>query len=203
MKKFLYIFLLLVGMGGGASAQTINANKVITKNLTLSGKTIDSISTDIALFVTSNTHVPSVAAIKQYVANLLFQAKTTYIIYPDNTGGLRTIYGRNDTLFTQAFNFTGGTKGVKDSVNGIITVTLSTAGTTTLIAGTKAISIPGLTASSIAWFQVTNQNTAAATVQYSAVCTTNTLTIKALTSAGNNTINTADISTGVYLIKPN
>jgi hypothetical protein len=74
-------------------------------------------------------------------------------------------------------------------------------GTTTLVAGTKALTITGLTSSSIPTVTVNSQNGASATVMYRAVCTTNTLTITALTSAGNNTTNTADISTLNYSVK--
>lgn len=77
----------------------------------------------------------------------------------------------------------------------------SNAGQTTLIAGTKAITITGLTTSSIAFVQLVSQGgTVTTTVGYEAVCTTNTLTINAITNAGSNALNTLDTSIVNYLI---
>lgn len=71
-------------------------------------------------------------------------------------------------------------------------------GTAILAAGTKAISIPGLTTTSRAFTQRTISGNTTLTTGYNAVCTTNTLTITADLAAG--TINTADTSTLNYLI---
>jgi len=71
-------------------------------------------------------------------------------------------------------------------------------GQTTLVAGTKAITITGLTTSSLAFVQLVTPNTASSTIQYKAVCTANTLTITALVAAG--TINASDVSTVNYAI---
>jgi hypothetical protein len=58
-------------------------------------------------------------------------------------------------------------------------------GQTTLIAGTKAITITGLTVSSRAIVTLVSQGgTVTTTIAYSAVCTSGTLTITALTNAG-------------------
>jgi hypothetical protein len=73
-------------------------------------------------------------------------------------------------------------------------------GQTTLVLGTKAIPITGLTTSSKAQVTLVSQSSAALTIQYSAVCTLNTLTISALTATGDNTINTADVSTLNFFI---
>lgn len=71
-------------------------------------------------------------------------------------------------------------------------------GQTALVAGTKAITIPGLTTSSIALVSLVASNTGSSTVTYQAVCTANTLTLRANVAAG--TINVADISTVNYAI---
>lgn len=75
---------------------------------------------------------------------------------------------------------------------------LGTSGQVALVAGTKAITIPGLTTSNLGFVQLVAPNTASLTIQYKAVCTANTLTITALVAAG--TINAADISTVNYAI---
>lgn len=69
-----------------------------------------------------------------------------------------------------------------------------------LVSGTKAITISGLSTTSRAMIQLVSQSGAASTVNYTAACTSNTLTITAVTSAGNNTTNTSDVSTVNYLI---
>lgn len=63
----------------------------------------------------------------------------------------------------------------------------------TLVAGTKAITIAGVTTSSQAYFTRVIPNTATLTVEYDAVCTAGTVTITA--KLGATTINTADLST--------
>lgn len=72
-------------------------------------------------------------------------------------------------------------------------------GQTTLVSGTKAITITGLTTSSRAQVTfVSIGGTVTTTWQYAAVCTANTLTITALTSAG--ATNTTDTSVLNYWI---
>jgi len=63
---------------------------------------------------------------------------------------------------------------------------------TTLVAGTKALTIAGVTTSSHAYVQLVTPGTTTLTVQYQVVCTANTVTIQANIAAG--TINVADIS---------
>lgn len=71
-------------------------------------------------------------------------------------------------------------------------------GQTTLVAGTKAITIAGLLTTSKAFLQVVSPLTAGSTVDIQAVCTANTLTITALIAA--KTINVADVSIVNYMI---
>ena len=69
----------------------------------------------------------------------------------------------------------------------------SKVGQTSLTSGTKAVSISGLTTSSRAFVQLVSQSgTVTTTVAYIAVCTSNTLTISAVTVAGTNTDNKLD-----------
>ncbi len=71
-------------------------------------------------------------------------------------------------------------------------------GQTALVAGTKAITITGLTTSSIALVSLVSSSNGSLTVTYQAVCTANTLTLRANVAAG--TINAADTSTVNYAI---
>ncbi len=74
-------------------------------------------------------------------------------------------------------------------------------GQTTLVAGTKAITISGLTSSSRAFGVLVSQGgTVSTTVGYEYVCTTNTLTINAVTNAGSNALNILDTSVLNYII---
>lgn len=71
-------------------------------------------------------------------------------------------------------------------------------GQTTLVSGTKAITINGLTTSSRAFVTLVTPSGVTLTTTYQAVCTANTLTIQANVAAG--TINTADGSTLNYIV---
>lgn len=93
-------------------------------------------------------------------------------------------------------NLTLGTAGnrlfITEGANGIV-------GQTTLVSGTKAITITGLTTSSRAIITfVSVGGTVTTTWQYAGICTSNTLTITALTNA--NTTNTSDTSVINYEI---
>lgn len=75
---------------------------------------------------------------------------------------------------------------------------LGLGGKATLVAGTLAITIPGLTSTNDAITGIITPANGSLTVKFQAVCTTNTLTITALLAAG--TINTADTSVVAYSI---
>jgi hypothetical protein len=104
------------------------------------------------------------------------------------------------------FPTVSGTKYFALSVNGQtadsygnITISTPIVGQTTLVAGTRDLVITGLT--SVSFAQVTlvsTGGTVSTTWQYSALCNTDTLTIKALTNGG--TINTSDTSVLNYSI---
>jgi len=71
-------------------------------------------------------------------------------------------------------------------------------GQVALVAGTKAVAVPGTKATSKAFIQLVTPANAANTVERQAVCTVDTLTITALLAA--HTINAADTSTVNYII---
>lgn len=109
--------------------------------------------------------------------------------------GNPTVYNAN-CKFIGAYNSTTTNIGSKG-----ISLTEGTGmriGQTTLVAGTKAITISGLTTSSRAIITLVTPSGASSTIQYQAVCTSNTLTIQANVAAG--TINTSDGSTVNYLV---
>lgn len=80
----------------------------------------------------------------------------------------------------------------------ILEGTNSKVGQTTLVAGTKAITITGLTTSSRAFVQLVTPSGGSLTIDYQVVCTSNTMTIQANVAAG--TINTSDVSVLNYFI---
>ena len=83
--------------------------------------------------------------------------------------------------------------------NAIQVGTLPLFGQVTLVAGVKAINLPGVrAANNFAQVQLVVPNTAGSTIDYSAVITNDTLTITALVAA--KTINAADVSTVNYFV---
>lgn len=75
------------------------------------------------------------------------------------------------------------------------------AGQVALVAGTKAITITGVLTTSLAFVTLVIANTTTLTTTYQAVCTADTLTLRANVAAG--TINIADISTlNYWVIEP-
>lgn len=115
-----------------------------------------------------------------------FDLGTSSLKWRDITTSRNASIGGNFTLATagSSFNITEGSNG--------------RVGQVALVAGTKAITITGLTTSSRAIVTLVIPNTTTNTVTYQAVCTANTLTIQANVAAG--TINTADISTVNYFV---
>ena len=103
-----------------------------------------------------------------------------------SAAGNVTVAGGNLTLGTA-----GNALFITEGSNGRV-------GQTTLVGGTKAITITGLTTSSRALVQLVTPSGATLTVNYQAVCTANTLTIQANLAA--TTINTSDVSVLNYFI---
>jgi len=94
-----------------------------------------------------------------------------------------------------------GAAGQSPVVNASGTMTWASSGQTTLVAGTKSISISGLTTTSKAYISfVSVGGTVSTTWQYAGVCTSGTLTITALTNA--NTTDTTDTSTVNWEVIP-
>lgn len=100
----------------------------------------------------------------------------------------------NNSL-TVTNNLTLNTAGSKFSM---VEGTNGRVGQTTLVSGTKAITISGLTTSSRAFVTLVSPTGVTLTTQYQAVCTSNTLTIQANINSG--TINVSDGSTLNYWI---
>lgn len=124
-----------------------------------------------------------------YIEDAPAGATNNYAIWSDagtNRFDGNVIANGNVTLGTA-----GSSLNVTEGTNGRV-------GQTVLVTGTKAITISGLTTSSRAFVQLVSPSGATSTVQYQAVCTTNTLTIQANLAA--TTINTADGSTLNYFI---
>lgn len=91
-----------------------------------------------------------------------------------------------------ALTFAGNKLKITEGTNGSV-------GQTTLVAGTKAITISGVTTSTRAFVTLVSQGgTVTTTVAYAAVCTSGTLTITALTNTG--TTDTTDTSVLNYFI---
>lgn len=107
--------------------------------------------------------------------------------------------GRNDAFRVSGTSFLGsitlGTAG--DKIN-ITEGSNGSVGQIALISGTRAITISGLTTASRAFITLVTPSGTTNTVNYQAVCTTNTLTLQANVAAG--TINTSDASTLNYFV---
>lgn len=92
----------------------------------------------------------------------------------------------------------GTTVTLCDANGALVTIGLNpVVGQVALVAGTKAVAIPGLLTTSIVFIQLVTPANAANTVERQAVATANTLTITALLAA--HSINVADTSTVNYI----
>lgn len=98
-----------------------------------------------------------------------------------------TLAGTDATTMT----FPSASTNVVGNPNGALNILASTQ--TTLVAGTKALSITGVTTGSHAYVTLVTASGTSLTTQYQAVATSGTVTITANIAAG--TINTSDIST--------
>lgn len=83
---------------------------------------------------------------------------------------------------------------IKEGTNGMM-------GQVALVSGTKAITVSGVTTSSRCFPALASQGgTVSTTIAYECSCTSNTVTINAVTNAGGNTVNTLDTSTINYIL---
>lgn len=140
--------------------------------------------------VTMNTS-GTTAWLSNVVVNSLGTVTNASVVPITNTASL--FVGPASTAGTNNFTayFDIGGIGIKEGTNGRV-------GQTTLVAGTKAITITGLTTSSRAFVELVTPGGGSLTIQYQAVCTANTLTLQANVAAG--TINTADTSVLNYFV---
>jgi hypothetical protein len=118
-------------------------------------------------------------------------AGTITVLGNTSTGSGSIVLASSPTI-GGTLSLTLGTKlAIAEGANGI-------SGQTTLVAGTKTISINGLTTSSRGFVTLVSASGTTLTTTYQAVCTANTLTLRANIAAG--TINTSDVSVLNYLI---
>jgi hypothetical protein len=93
------------------------------------------------------------------------------------------------------------TNSLETNINGINLTMGASVGQTTLVAGTKAVTITGITsASKVVVTRNAQGGTVTTTVIYEATCSANTLTINARVAAG--TTNTSDTSIISYIVYP-
>lgn len=124
-------------------------------------------------------------------------AAPTQVLSMDRFGNFNSKITASPTLFTIA----NGSLNLGTAGNHIIVAEGSNGykGQTTLVSGTKAISISGLTTSNRAFISfVSIGGTVTTTWQYAGVCTSGTLTISALTTSG--TTDTSDTSVLNYIV---
>ncbi len=130
-----------------------------------------------------------------------------------NTGNTTANYSTNATLNGNTKNVNIGIGGVAGSttvttigsatgtvsniINGLVKLPLIS-GTTTLVAGTIAVTITGITTSSLPFVQDISPGGTLGTGGYKAVCTANTLTITSISTAG--VANILDTSTLAYVV---
>lgn len=117
-----------------------------------------------------------------------------------NAHGASAGIGINGTLFASG-TVAVDTAGVVVSKGYLAYYVPVKRGSVALVSGTKAITIAGLTTSSMAIVSCKSQGGTTTTTQtYTGACSTNTLTINAVTNAGTNTVNTGDTSTISYTV---
>jgi len=113
--------------------------------------------------------------------------------------GAATTTSINKIAITQPIASGTLTIGNGTTLGNLVSFTADGIGKATLVSGTKAISIAGVTTSSIPIITfVSAGGTISTTTHYAGVCTAGTLTITALTST--STTNTSDTSVISYLV---
>lgn len=186
----------------GAASQSVdllqfnNNSAVLQASINQTGQynkvTITRPATTATLTIANNGSLITSGA---FAGTLTFGAATN-ATFPTGTGTLAYLAGNNTWSGTQTFGVTSF--GLASKI-GIVEGTGGRTGQTTLVAGTIAITITGLTTSSRAFVQLVAQGGTSTTVYaYKAVCTSNTLTITAETVAG--VAVTTDTSTLNYII---
>lgn len=137
----------------------------------------------------------------------VYDAQTGIRGYIDPNSTLFTVYNSDKSLEIsdvqelvpgQRLGASLYTAGNLTVTTGRLTVGSNIAGQTTLAAGTKAITITGLTTNSIAFVTIATPLNGSLSVKYQATCTPDTLTLTALIAAG--TINVADTSIVNYFV---
>lgn len=167
-----------------AAATYTDGVTAASTTLTYAGATVHQIPT----FASTNVSEVITNAATVFIAGAAAAGTNTTITNP-----YALYIAAGNSLFNG--NITLGTSGNRLFIT---TGANSPVGDATLVAGTLAITITGLTSSSRAQITRTVSSNTSLTTEYTAVCTSNTLTITADIAAG--TINTADTSTLTYFI---
>jgi len=161
-------------------------------NTTAAANVAGFIDPNCSLFAPFNTDKPYFLDSPDEVVDVTTNPDSQAIGAPVYTRGDITTTSGNITATAGNITATAGNLVIG---TGRLTVGAKVAGQTTLVAGTKAITVTGLTAvASLAFVSVVNAVPGAGnlTVSHRAVCTDDTITITALIAAG--TINIADVS---------
>lgn len=132
-------------------------------------------------------------------ATTLTSTATTNSTLPAGTHTLAAIdVAQTYTAQQSGTTPTTGDNTTKFATTAFVQSSLPISGQTTLVAGTKAVTVTGVTTTSKAFCQRVTPSGVTLTIEYNAVCTSNTVTITADVAAG--TINTADGSTMNYFV---
>lgn len=171
----------------------------ITTNIT-SGSILSALSaTTSGVFLNfANTSGTFVAGVESSAGGAIITGDTGYDAAIRGISGI-SFSGNNGANLHLRLTSTGG---LTLSTAGKINITEGTngsAGQTTLVAGTKAITITGITTATRAFVTLVTAANTSLTTTYQAVCTANTLTIQSNIAAG--TINIADTSTLNYWVE--
>jgi len=183
---------------GSVSTHYVEMEKNAGVSATLSGNTIDNLkcygNTGASGVIMDGTNA-TISNSYFEDGNISFGDSLVNAVVQNTYLNNPTIYNANAN-FKNVYNATAtvlGSKGIA-----LTEGTNNRIGQTTLVTGTKAITISGLTTGSRAIVTMVTPSGTTLTTSYQGVCTANTLTIQANVAAG--TINTADGSTLNYLV---
>lgn len=163
------------------STSVVNAGIFIDANQSLKiGAYNTTANGDLGLFVSNGYNFPTITI--KHAGRVLISPSGSGIT--DDASSLLQVGGNLAISL-------GSELKIKEGTNGF-------AGQTTLVSGTKAITITGVTTGSRAFVTLVSPSGTSLTTSYQAVCTSNTLTLQANVAAG--TINIADGSVLNYFI---
>lgn len=178
--------------GGGNVSIGLFGKAIVTKNsgtnigLIAQGRNTGTTPIEVGALITLTNAAPTFVSSALVVDNsdqtvpiAIFQANGTEEARFDSVGNFKISVAGRRLFITEGSN--------------------GSAGQTTLVSGTKAITITGITTSTRAFVTLVTASGTSLTTTYQAVCTANTLTIQANIAAG--TINSSDGSTLNYWVE--